>query len=46
MIDEIADDTSDFAVGDRVTGTGLYGAFAEEVVVPAAGLGPDTGRRR
>jgi NADPH:quinone reductase len=27
-----------FAVGDRVTGTGLYGAFAEEVVVPAAGL--------
>ena len=46
VIDEIADDTSDFAVGDRVTGTGLYGAFAEEVVVPAAGLGPDTGRRR
>jgi NADPH2:quinone reductase len=27
-----------FAVGERVTGTGLYGAFAEEVVVPAAGL--------
>ena len=27
-----------FAVGDRVTGTGLYGAFAEEVAVPAAGL--------
>jgi NADPH:quinone reductase len=25
-------------VGDRVTGTGLYGAFADEVVVPAAGL--------
>jgi NADPH2:quinone reductase len=27
-----------FAIGDQVTGTGLYGAFAEEVVVPAAGL--------
>jgi NADPH2:quinone reductase len=27
-----------FAVGDRVTGTGLFGAFAEEVAVPAAGL--------
>jgi NADPH:quinone reductase len=27
-----------FAVGDRVTGTGLYGAFADEVVVPAGGL--------
>ena len=26
------------AVGDRVTGTGLYGAFAEEVVVPSAAL--------
>jgi NADPH:quinone reductase len=29
-----------FAVGDRVTGTGLYGAFAEEVAVPVAGLLP------
>jgi NADPH2:quinone reductase len=27
-----------FAVGERVTGTGLCGAFAEEVVVPATGL--------
>lgn len=27
-----------FAVGDRVTGTGLFGAFAEEVAVPAEGL--------
>jgi NADPH2:quinone reductase len=27
-----------FAVGNRVTGTGLYGAFAEEVVVPTAAL--------
>ncbi|MGE2692416.1 NADPH:quinone oxidoreductase family protein [Mycolicibacterium pulveris] len=29
-----------FRVGDRVTGTGMYGAFAEEVVVPAASLSP------
>ena len=30
--------TEGFAAGDRVTGTGLYGAFAEEVVVAAAAL--------
>lgn len=30
--------TAGFTAGDRVTGTGLYGAFAEEVAVPAAGL--------
>jgi NADPH2:quinone reductase len=35
---ETADGTDGFAVGDRVTGTGLYGAFAQEVAVPAAGL--------
>ncbi|MGV0716834.1 NADPH:quinone oxidoreductase family protein [Mycolicibacterium sp. XJ662] len=29
-----------FRVGDRVTGTGMYGAFAEEVVVPAAHVSP------
>jgi NADPH2:quinone reductase len=38
VVVEVGDGTADFAVGDRVTGTGLYGAFAEEVVVPAAGL--------
>jgi NADPH:quinone reductase len=27
-----------FAIGDRVTGTGLFGAFAEEVAAAAAGL--------
>jgi NADPH:quinone reductase len=32
--------TTVFAVGDRVTGTGLYGAFAQEVAVAAAGLAP------
>ena len=32
--------TTGFAVGDRVTGTGLYGAFAQEFAVAAAGLAP------
>jgi NADPH2:quinone reductase len=44
VVDEISDGVSDFAVGDKVTGTGLYGAFAEEVVVPAAGLSRIPGR--
>ncbi|WP_102142093.1 NADPH:quinone oxidoreductase family protein [Mycobacterium hubeiense] len=35
---ELGPGVDDFAVGDRVTDTGLYGAFAEEVVVDAAGL--------
>jgi NADPH2:quinone reductase len=38
MIVETGDDAAGFAVGDRVTGTGLVGAFAEEVAVPAAAL--------
>ena len=38
LILETGDGAEGFAVGDRVTGTGLYGAFAEEVAVPAAGL--------
>jgi NADPH:quinone reductase len=40
VIVETGSETSGFAVGDRVTGTGMYGAFAEEVAVAAAGLGP------
>ncbi|KUI27065.1 NADPH:quinone oxidoreductase [Mycobacterium sp. IS-1742] len=32
--------TTGFAIGDRVTGTGMYGAFAEEVAVAAEGLAP------
>jgi NADPH:quinone reductase len=40
VIVEIGAATTDFAVGDRVTGTGMYGAFAEEVAVAAAGLAP------
>jgi NADPH2:quinone reductase len=38
VIAETGGDAAGFAVGDRVTGTGMFGAFAEEVVVPAAGL--------
>jgi NADPH2:quinone reductase len=38
VIVEIGESAGGFAVGDRVTGTGLYGAFAEQVVVPAAAL--------
>jgi NADPH2:quinone reductase len=38
VIDEVGDGTTDLVVGDRVTGTGLYGAFAEQVVVAATGL--------
>lgn len=38
VVDEIADERDGFAVGDRVTGTGLYGAFAERVVVQSSAL--------
>jgi NADPH2:quinone reductase len=38
VIVETGDGADGFGVGDRVTGTGLYGAFAEEVMVPAAAL--------
>ena len=38
VISEISAPVGDFGVGDRVTGAGLYGAFAEEVVVPTIGL--------
>ena len=38
VIVKTGDGTEGFAVGDRVTGTGLFGAFAEEVAVAAAGL--------
>ncbi|MBF4998175.1 NADPH:quinone oxidoreductase family protein [Nocardia sp. BSTN01] len=31
---------AEVAIGDRVRGTGLYGAFAEQVVVPATKLAP------
>jgi NADPH:quinone reductase len=38
VVTEVADGAGDLAVGDRVTGTGMYGAFADEVVVPVGGL--------
>jgi NADPH:quinone reductase len=38
VIVETGKSAEGFAVGDRVTGTGLYGAFAEEVVAPTSGL--------
>jgi NADPH2:quinone reductase len=38
VIVETGSETAGFAVGDRVTGTGMYGAFAEEVAVGTAGL--------
>jgi NADPH2:quinone reductase len=38
VVDEVSAEATGFAVGDRVTGTGLFGAFAERVAVPAAAL--------
>jgi NADPH2:quinone reductase len=35
---ETGEGTDGFAVSDRVSGMGMYGAFAEEVTVPVAGL--------
>jgi NADPH:quinone reductase len=38
VVIEVGEETEGFAVGDRVVGTSLYGAFAEDVVMPTAGL--------
>jgi NADPH2:quinone reductase len=38
VVEEVAGDVRGIAVGDRVTGTGIAGAFAEEVVVDVKGL--------
>jgi len=38
VVVEVADDVADAAVGDRVFGSTMVGAFAEEVVVPATSL--------
>jgi NADPH2:quinone reductase len=40
VVIESAGDTAGFAVGDRVTCTGVFGAFAERVAVNAAALAP------
>lgn len=38
IVEELGGGATGFAVGDRVMGTGLFGAFAERVAVPVAGL--------
>ena len=38
VVIEVADDVSGVAVGDRVSGTSIVGAFAEEAVLPVASL--------
>ena len=38
IVTELADGVDTVAVGDRVTGTGLLGAFAEEAVVPVGAV--------
>jgi NADPH2:quinone reductase len=38
VVEEVADDVADWAPGDRVSGTVLTGAFAEEVAVDAGAL--------
>ena len=40
VIIETSGDTDDFVVGDRVTGTGMVGAFAEQVCLGTGGLAP------
>lgn len=40
IVDEIGSEVTGFAVGDAVTGTGMFGAFAERVVMDAAGVAP------
>jgi NADPH2:quinone reductase len=40
VVTELADGVDTVAVGDRVTGTGLLGAFADEAVVPVGAVTP------
>lgn len=40
VITETSGHTADFAVGDRVTGTAMFGAFAEQVCISTGGLAP------
>lgn len=40
MVTGLGKGATGFTVGDRVTGTVMYGAFAEQVCVPAAALTP------
>lgn len=38
VVDELGSDVAGFAIGDRVSGTGMFGAFAERVVADPAAL--------
>ena len=38
FVDELGSRTTGFAIGDRVTGTGMFGAFAERVAADPSGL--------
>ncbi len=38
VVEEVAGEVGDLAVGDRVSGTGIVGAFAEEIAAKAASL--------
>jgi NADPH2:quinone reductase len=40
VVTALGDGATGFAIGDRVTGTAMYGAFAEQVCVPVAALAP------
>ena len=48
VVTEVADDVAGPHVGDRVLGTAMYGAFAEETVVPASSVSviPDSAGER
>jgi len=40
VIDEVGSGTTGFAIGERVTGTGMIGAFAERIVIAPSSLTP------
>ncbi|MCV7056909.1 NADPH:quinone oxidoreductase family protein [Mycolicibacterium gilvum] len=40
VVDEIGPGTEGFTIGDRVSGTAMFGAFAERTVVDAAAVAP------
>jgi NADPH2:quinone reductase len=40
VVTEVGKGATGFAIGDRVSGTAMYGAFAEQVCLPVAALAP------
>ncbi len=46
VVVEVGGETGGFTVGDRVTGTQMFGAFAEEIAVTPEGVGPNPRRHR